>query len=86
MTVFNQYIYRFFPGKIDVKTVNESEGLIGLLKKPPSMQRSIKPLSSEQTSGFRLQPGKLDELRGTLVSSHRKKKKRRDEDGGFTGP
>ena len=69
-------------GKIDVKTINDSEGLTGLLRKPPSMQRDLQPLSHEQISGFKLQPGKLGDLKSTLSSSHRKKKKRKDQEDG----
>ena len=66
-------------GKINVKTLSEAEGLTGLLRRPPSMQRDLQPLSYEQISGFKLQPGRLGDLKNTLSSSHRKKKKRKDQ-------
>lgn len=69
-------------GKIDVKAINDSEGLTGLLKKPPTMQRDLQPLTYEQISGFKLQPGKLGDIKSTLSSSHRKKKKRKDQEDG----
>jgi hypothetical protein len=65
-----------------VKTISDAEGLTGLLRKPPSMQRDLQPLTYEQISGFRLQPGRLGDLKNTLSSSHRKKKKRKDHEDG----
>jgi len=69
-------------GKIDVKTISDAEGLTGLLRKPPSMQRDLNPLSYEQISAFKLQPGRLGDVKNSLSSSHRKKKKRRDHEDG----
>ena len=67
-------------GQIDIKTTNEADGLIGLLNKPPTIQRDLQPLSSEQFSGFRLKPGKLEDRRNPLFTGHKKKKKKRDGD------
>ena len=77
---FNTFCH--FSGKIDVKTISDAEGLTGLLRKPPSMQRDLNPLSYEQISAFKLQPGRLGDVKNSLSSSHRKKKKRRDHEDG----
>ena len=66
------------PGKLDLKTTNDADGLTGLLNKPPTIQRDLQPLSSEQFSGFRLKPGRLEDHRNPLFTGQKKKKKRRE--------
>lgn len=56
---------------------------MGLLRKPPTMQKDLLPLSIEQLGGFKLNPGKLSDEKSSFSSSHRKKKKRREDGEGI---
>lgn len=79
MSWFHNINHHYSSAKIDIETMNENEGLLGLIRKPPQMQKEIDFLPREALSGFRLKPGSLDHINNTLLlTSHRKKKKRRE--------